>query len=236
MHRSDSRAGQHRNRRLGNVRQINDDAIAFFDVVPFQHVRETADFAMQLLIGEGALVAGFAFPNYCGLVPTRPCEMPVQAIFRNVQFPANEPFHERRLPFEDLFPWRAPNQFLRFARPELGRLPDRFSIHSPVLSQAFDPRLTAETRWWLENAFFDKMRFNVVVHEQSLICRGIFFGKRGPPVATGLRAVQFANSFEVKSWTAGTAVATTSKCSNRCPTNISCVKHCDRRRKRTQRM
>jgi tRNA(adenine34) deaminase len=29
------------------------------------------------------------------------------------------------------------------------------------------------------------MRFNVVVHEQSLICRGIFFGKRGPPVATG---------------------------------------------------
>ena len=126
MHRADSRAGQHRNRGLGNVRQINDDAIAFFDVVPFQYIRETADFAMQLLIGERALVAGFAFPNYCRLVPARPFEMPVQAIFGNVQFPAHEPFRERRLPFEDLLPRRTPDQLLRFARPELGRLADRF--------------------------------------------------------------------------------------------------------------
>src|SRR6266513_1963607 len=190
MHRADSRAGQHRNRCLGNVRQMNDDAIAFFDVVPFQYIRETADFAMQLLISEGALVAGFAFPNYCGLVPTRPGEMPVQAIFRNVQFPADEPFRERRFPFEDLLPRRAPGQLLRFAHPELGRLPDRFSIHSPILNQALDPRFTAETRCWLENAFFDQMRFNVVVHEQSLICARTFFGKRGPPVATGLWPVK----------------------------------------------
>ena len=147
MHRADSRAGQHRNRCLGNVRQINDDAIAFLDVVAFQHIREAADFAMQLLIGERALVAGFAFPNYCRLVPTRSGEMPVQTIFGNVQFPAHEPFRERRLPFENLFPRRAPDQLLRFARPELGRLPDRFSIHSPILSQALDPRITAETRW-----------------------------------------------------------------------------------------
>src|SRR5207247_6558346 len=143
-------------------------AIAFFDVVPFQYIREAADFAMQLLIGERALVAGFAFPNDCGLVPTRPSEMPVQTIFGNVEFAAHEPFRERRLPFDNLLPRRAPDQFLRFARPELGRLPDRFSIHSPILSQALDPRFTAEIRWRLENAFFDQMRFNVVVHEQSL--------------------------------------------------------------------
>src|SRR5689334_6198284 len=132
---------------------------------------------MQLLIGERALVAGFAFPNYCGLIPTRPGEMPVQTIFRNVQFPANEPFRERRLPFEDLLPRLAPDQLLRFARPKLGRLPNRFAIHSAILCQAPDPRLAAETWWWLENAFFDQMRFDVVVHEQSLICRGTFFGK-----------------------------------------------------------
>ena len=135
---------------------------------------------MQLLICERALVAGFAFPNYCGLIPTRPGEMPVQTIFRNVQFPAHEPFRERRLPFEDLFPWRAPDQILRFARPEFARLPDRFAIHSLILSQALDSRFAVETRWWLENAFFDQMRFDVVVHEQSLICRGTFFGKRAP--------------------------------------------------------
>ena len=182
MHRADSRAGQHRNRRLGDVRQINDDAIAFFDVVPFQHIREAADFAMQLLIGERALVPGFAFPNDRSFVSTRPGEMPVQTIFRNVQFPTHEPFRERRFPFEDLFPWRAPDQLLCFARPELGRLPDRFSIHSPILSQALDPRFTTETRWWLENAFFDQMRFNVVVHEQSLICARTFLGKRALPL------------------------------------------------------
>src|SRR4029077_2250498 len=164
--------------------------IAFFDLVPFEHVREAADFAMQLLIGERALVAGFALPNYCSLVPTRSCEIPVQAILRNVQLPAHEPFRERRLPFDNLFPWRAPNQLLRFAGPEFGRLSNRFSIHSPILSQALDPSLTAKTRSRLEDAFFDQMRFNVVVHEQSLICRGIFFGKRDPPVATGLWPVK----------------------------------------------
>src|SRR5437879_7249907 len=185
MHRADSRAGQHRNRRLGNVRQINDDAITFFDVVPFQHIRETADFAMQLLIRERALIAGFAFPNYCGLVPTRSGEMPVQAIFRNVQFPADEPFREWRFPFEDFFPRRAPDQLPRFACPELGRLLDRFSMHSPILSQALDPRFTPESRCWLENAFFDQMRFNVVVPEQSLICARTFQGKRASSVATG---------------------------------------------------
>src|SRR6476660_4319972 len=110
---------------------------------------------MQLLIGERPLIAGFAFPNDCGLVPTRACEMTVQAIFRNVQFAAHEPLRERRLPFDNLLPRRAPDQLLRFACPEFGRLPDRFSIHSPILTQAFDPRLTAESRRWLENAFLN---------------------------------------------------------------------------------
>jgi hypothetical protein len=108
--------------------------------------------------------------------------MPIQTIFRNVEFAAHEPFRERRLPFDNSLPRRAPDQLLRFARPELGRLPDRFSIHSPILSQALDPRFTAETRSWLENAFFDQMRFNVVVHEQSLICARTFQGKRALPL------------------------------------------------------
>jgi hypothetical protein len=75
---------------------INDDAIAFLDVVSLQHIREAADFAMQLLIGEGAFIAGFAFPDNRRLVPARPCEMTVEAIFRNVEFPADEPLRERR--------------------------------------------------------------------------------------------------------------------------------------------
>src|SRR5262249_42472851 len=144
MHCADACAGQHRNGCFGDVRQVNDDAIAFFDAVPFQHICEAADFTMQLLIGEGALVAGFALPNDCRFVPARPVKMTVHAILRNVQFPAHEPFCEWGFPFEDLLPRRAPDQFLRFAHPELGGLPNRFSIHSPVLSQVLDPGFTAE--------------------------------------------------------------------------------------------
>jgi hypothetical protein len=40
------------------------------------------------------------------------------------------------------------------------------------------------------------MRFDVVVHEQSLICRGIFFGKRGSPVASG----RWTESFQTASY------------------------------------
>ena len=182
MHRADPRAGQHRDRRFRNGRQVNDDAIAFADFVSLEHIREPADFAMQLLIGQGALLARFAFPDDRGLVPAGPCEMTIEAILRNVQFSADEPFRERRLPFENFLPRRVPDQLLRFARPEFVRLLDRFAIHPPILLEAFDPRPLGEIRCRLENAFFDQMRFDVVVHGQSLICARTFQGKRTHPL------------------------------------------------------
>ena len=103
VHRADPRAGQHGNRRLGNVREINDHAIALFDVVPFQHIRETANFVMQLLVGERALVARFAFPDDCRLVSARPAQMPIETILRDVEFAADEPLRERRLSIRALF-------------------------------------------------------------------------------------------------------------------------------------
>src|SRR4029078_3886471 len=115
----------------------------------------------------------------------RPWEMAVQAIFRNVQFPAYEPFRERRLPLDNLVPRLTPGHVLRFSCPTLGRLVDRFSIHSAVLSQTLDPRLTAEAGCWLKNAFFDQMRFDIVVHGQSLICARSFQGKCASSVVTG---------------------------------------------------
>ncbi len=73
MNRADPRAGEHRDRRFRNGRHINDDAIAFADSVSLQDVGEAADFAMQLLVGEDAFVARFAFPDDRGLVPAWPC-------------------------------------------------------------------------------------------------------------------------------------------------------------------
>src|SRR5437667_279252 len=81
VHGANPRAGQHGNCGLGNVREINDHPISLFYVVPLQYIREAANFAMQLLVGEGALVAGFSLPDNCRLVSARPTQMPIETIF-----------------------------------------------------------------------------------------------------------------------------------------------------------
>src|SRR5947199_9742233 len=68
MHRANACTGQHGNRGLGNIREIDNDAIALFDLVPFEHIREAENFVMQLLVSYVALIAGFALPNYCCIV------------------------------------------------------------------------------------------------------------------------------------------------------------------------
>src|ERR1700730_7130342 len=152
---------------------------------------------MQLLISERAFVARFALPDDCRLVPPKAfgAQMSIQTIFRNVEFAADEPLRERRLPFENLFPSAAPDQLACFAPPDFSRLPVRLPVHPPILAETFDSRFPAEVPRWFEHTFLDEMRFDVVVHEQSLICRRSFFGKhRMLPVATALRAVEWAKS------------------------------------------
>src|SRR4029453_17232467 len=171
MHRADARTGQHRDRSLRNIRQINNNAIALLDFVSFQDVRESADFVMQLLIGESALVAWFALPENRCLVSARTVQMPVETVFRDIEFAANKPFRVWRFPVENFFPRPAPDQLACLAPPEFGRLPDRFSIHSPILLETFDSRALREVLGRFQNALLDQVRFDVVVHGQSLICR-----------------------------------------------------------------
>src|SRR4029077_15948994 len=109
MHRTDPRAGEHGDRGLRNIRERNDDTIAFFYFVSLQDISEEASFAMQLLISKRPFVAGFAFPDDCRFVPARSYQMPIQAIFRNVEFASEEPLRERRFPFEHRFPSCAPH-------------------------------------------------------------------------------------------------------------------------------
>src|SRR5262249_41513612 len=124
--------------------EINDHAITFFDLVPFQHIREAANFAMQMLIGERAFIARFAFPDNCRLVPARSGQMPIQTVLRDVEFPADEPLREWSLPLENFFPRSAPAQLALFARPQFCRLPDRFLVHPPILTKTFDSRVFGE--------------------------------------------------------------------------------------------
>ena len=71
MHSADARASEHGNGRLGNVRQVNEHTVAFLASVALEDIREDADFAVKLLIGEDAPFAGFAFPNDGGFVAAR---------------------------------------------------------------------------------------------------------------------------------------------------------------------
>ena len=103
--------------------------------------------------------------------------MPVQTVFRNVEFGAYEPFCEWRIPMENSLPRRAPNQVTRFTCPKFSRLVDRLSMHPSILGQAFDSRLLNEILRWLENALLNEVRLDIILHEQSLICRRDLFGK-----------------------------------------------------------
>src|SRR5437660_3627683 len=116
MHGTDPRAGEHGDHGFRNIWEINDDTIAFFYFVSLQDVREAANFAMQLWISKSALVAGFAFPDNCRLVPARRGLMPNQPVFRAVEFSSDKPLCEGRFPFEHRFPFWAPHKFTRFTR------------------------------------------------------------------------------------------------------------------------
>ena len=69
VNRADARAREHRDRELGNQRQVDRDAIAALDAERLQHVRELADLPVQIEVGQRAAIAGLAFPDERRLVP-----------------------------------------------------------------------------------------------------------------------------------------------------------------------
>ena len=68
MRGPNARTGQHRNRQLGNQRQVERDAIALLNANALKDIRKATNFRVKLLISERARVAGFAFPNESGFV------------------------------------------------------------------------------------------------------------------------------------------------------------------------
>src|SRR5882724_2945988 len=97
--------------------------------------------------------------------------MSIKTVFRNIGFAADKPLREGRFPLEDFSPSRAPDQLARLARPKFSRLLNRFPVHPPELHETLDPCLVREILRRFENALLNQMRLDIVVHEQSLICR-----------------------------------------------------------------
>ena len=85
----------------------------------------TAD---KVLITAGALLSGFALPDDGRFVFAMGEEVAIDAVFRDIDLTADEPFGEGCLPIEHLLPLRLPSEFAGFARPELIGSLDAFCI------------------------------------------------------------------------------------------------------------
>ena len=124
-----------------------------------------ADLAMQLLVGQDAFVARLALPDDRGLVPARPLQMPIEAIF------ARRSVFRRRTISRTAASTRAPSstasasQFAGLARPEFFRLTDRFPVHSSVMVEAANTGFFGKITRGLEDAGFLEVGLDVLFHE-----------------------------------------------------------------------
>ncbi len=177
VNRAEPGAGQHGDGRLGDHRHVDEHAIALPDVIALQDVGEAADLAVQLRVGDRARLARLAFPDDRRLVLGRSAQMPVEAVLRDVELAADEPFRERRLPLERLLGLLPPVEILGQVAPEFLGLLDRFFPHRSVLLHAADARPFDEALGRFEDAVLDEVRLDV--HRRGRVggrgWRGVLF-------------------------------------------------------------
>src|SRR5690349_5892288 len=133
MDGADAGAGEHRNRRLGNHRHVNGDAIAFLDAAGFQHVGEAANFGVQLLVGELLVVLRIVALPQDGRLVTALGKVAVNAVMADVQRAILEPFDRHAAGIIggvlDLAERLDPVDALGLLAPEAVRILDRTRIH-----------------------------------------------------------------------------------------------------------
>jgi len=126
---ADPRAGEHRDGSFGDHGQVDGDAVALLDPQALQDVGKLADFVVQVLISQRALIARLALPDQRRFVLRRSAQEAVEAVVRHVELPAQEPFGERRAPLQHPVPLPHPAQLAGPLRPEPLRVAARPLIH-----------------------------------------------------------------------------------------------------------
>src|SRR5947209_18433871 len=99
---------------------------------------------MELLIRQGAGLARFTFPQECGFVAARGCEVTIEAVVAQVDFAANEPLGPRAIPFQHAVPWLEPMQLAGNSTPESFRILFRQLRQALVIGHALDVSVSAE--------------------------------------------------------------------------------------------
>src|SRR6185436_540945 len=111
-------AGEHRDRELRNQGHVKRDTISALNVRVLEYVCKLANFGVQLLISEGACLAGFTFPDQCGFVPAPRAQVSIETVVRNVDLAAGKPLRVRWIPLQNRVPRLEPVKLLSHSRPE----------------------------------------------------------------------------------------------------------------------
>ena len=107
---ADARTRQHRDRGLGDHRQVDVDPVAALHAELLQGVGESLHLVEQVGVRQHARVARLTLPVEGDLVATTGLDVAVETVVADIQLPADEPLGERQLPFADRLPVRAPRQ------------------------------------------------------------------------------------------------------------------------------
>src|SRR5215831_10268660 len=116
---ADPGASQHGDGQLGRHTHVNGDTIPFPDTERLEDVGELLHFMMQLLVGKGANLAGFALPDERRLILAPGLDVAVEAVVGQIDLPADEPFGPGTVPLQHLVPLPEPVQLAGDAAPEL---------------------------------------------------------------------------------------------------------------------
>ena len=176
-------AGEHRNRQLRDERHVERDAVALAHAERLQHVRKRRNFAIEIVVGQRSTIAGLAFPDDRRLVAASAPNVPVDAVDRDVQLSADEPFRVRRLPVEDLVPRPRPFELAGELGPEAFRIAFGLGVDRFVAGV----RLRRECRRRLESTvFFEEI--------------GVF-----GDILLGHEAEAYRTVSQIPEWSSGTA-------------------------------
>ena len=135
MHRSDPGARQHGDRRLGNHRKVDGHAVAFAYAERLEHIGEFVDVAVQVPIGQRALVSRLTLPDDRCLVLSRALDVPIHAIEAGVDLSTHKPLGVRRLPLKHFLPGLRPGQLFGKLLPEFLRVAGSFGVNAGVSYQ-----------------------------------------------------------------------------------------------------
>src|SRR4051812_47116905 len=129
VRRADAGAGEHRDDDLRDHRQEDADDVALLDALVLQRVGEALDVAVQVRVGDVALLALLATPVERHAIAVAGLDVAVDAVVGDVELAADEPLEERRVGLvEDRVPLLGPLERVGLLGPEalevLGLLED----------------------------------------------------------------------------------------------------------------